>query len=477
VEESDPVSAPAAVATIRPRAQKGVLAFLAALALGMLVHFPIFFSSPTNQDEATVGSLAQGLLRGGHLYTNLVDRKPPLLFYAYALTFWSTHSNSLIPMRVITIALEAATGVVIGVAMCKAWRHRMAVAGIFVLATATFPYSDAHAAGFEPVMLLPITLAWWWSRKGMAIPAALALAVAILIKQPAAFTFVPVAYNLWRRPDGLRAVATMTATAALTCLGVGWLFGLHQFLFWNISGNTSYLGVYSVIPTLGIAALATSVYAASHVVMVWLAAKAWPEWRTQVDLWLWLASALLGVAVAGHFFGHYFFQVLPPLAAIGATQIAKVNLQRTLAVAGATTAVWLVGITILPKPDLPAYGAVVQTVDRLSKPNQPVFVWGSYSEITWASQRPMATRFPHTNFVTGIDQGQPTGGALHAMCSDLDRTKPTLVVDTSPADLRDANKVPLLSVQPLAEMMSSYEPVADVGGVMIYRLDKDWVGC
>ena len=45
--------------------------------------------------------------------------------------------------------------------------------------------------------------------------------------------------------------------------------------------------------------------------MVWLAAKAWPERKLQVDLWLWLVSALVGVAVGGHFFGHYFFQVLP----------------------------------------------------------------------------------------------------------------------------------------------------------------------
>ena len=101
-------------------------------------------------------------------------------------------------------------------------------------------------------MLLPITLAWWFSRRGLAVLAALALVVAVLIKQPAAFTIVPVVYNLWRRPDGRRQLAILTATGAGAYLAVAAVFGLRQFLFWNISSNGSYLGVYSLVGTLGV---------------------------------------------------------------------------------------------------------------------------------------------------------------------------------------------------------------------------------
>jgi hypothetical protein len=471
------VSAPTAVLTPRGRKQKGALAFGGIFALALVVHFPIFTSNRLDVDETTIGSIAQGLLRGGHLYTNLVDRKPPVLFYVYAVSFWTTHSNSLIPVRILTVGLEAATGLLIGVTLCQAWKHRLAVATLFVLGTATFPYNDAHAAGFEAFMLLPITLAWWFSRRGQAVLAALALVVAVLIKQPAAFTIIPVAYNLWRQPDGRRQLTVLTATGGLAYLAVAAFFGFRQFLFWNISSNGSYLGVYSLIGTVGVAALSTSVYAVSHAVMVWLAAKAWPERRQHVDLWLWLGSAFIGVAIGEHFFGHYFFQMLPPLAAICATQITWVTLRRTMAVAGATTALWLVLAVAMPRPDLPPYKAVVQQVDRLSTPKQSVFVWGSYSEVIWASGRPMATRFPHTNFVTGVDQGRPTKGALKDLCTDLDRTRPTIIVDTSPADLRDAGKVPLFSVSQMATLMTGYQPVADINGVVIYRLGRHWVGC
>jgi hypothetical protein len=471
------VSAPTTTRITLTRRQKGALAFAVIFGLALLVHFPIFTSNRLDVDEASIGSIAQGLLRGGHLYTNLVDRKPPLLFYIYAVSFWAFHSNSLIPVRVLTVALEAATGLLIGVTLCREWKHRLAVGALFVLGTATFPFNDAHAAGFEAFMLLPITLAWYWSRKGRAVLAALALVVAVLIKQPAAFTIIPVAYNLWRRPDARRQLALLTATGAGAYLVVAAAFGMRQFLFWNISSNGSYLGVYSLIGTVGVGALSTAVYAISHIVMVWLAARAWPERRANVDLWLWLGSAFIGVAVGEHFFGHYFFQMLPPLAAIGATQIGRVTLRNAMTVAGATTAVWL-GLTVaMPRPDLPPYKAVVREVDRLSTKNQSVFVWGSYSEVTWASERPMATRFPHTNFVTGVDQGRPTKGALGDLCSDLDHSRPTVIVDTSPADLRDAGKVPLFSVPDMANMMTSYQMVDDVNGVIVYRLARPWAGC
>jgi len=471
------VSAPTAIGVTRGRGQKAALALVGLLGLAYLVHFPIFTSNRLDVDEASVGSIAQGLLRGGHLYGNLVDRKPPVLFYLYAASFWTTHSNSLIPVRILIVGLEAVTGLVIGMALCQAWRHRLAIAALFIMGTATFAYNDAHAAGFEAAMLLPITLAWWFSRKGMAVAAALALVVAVLIKQPAAFTLLPVAYNLWRQPGGRRRLAIFTATGAVTYAVVALGFGWHAFLYWNISSNGGYIGVYSLVDTIGVALISTGTYAVSHVVMVWLAARAWPERKLQVDLWLWLASALVGVAVGGHFFGHYFFQVLPPLAAIGATQIGRVTLNKTMAVAGAATALWLAVTVAMPRPDLPPYKAVVKQVDRMTTPNQSVFVWGSYAEVTWAAQRPMATRFPHTNFVTGVDQAKPTKGALADVCRDLDRSRPTLIVDTSPAGLRDAGKVPLFSVSAMADVMAAYEPVSDVNGVIIYRLEHPWVGC
>jgi hypothetical protein len=453
------------------------LAVVGLFVLALVAHFPIFTSPVLDVDEATVGSIAQEILRGRHLYADLVDRKPPILFLVYAASFVVSGGDSLVPVRVLMVALEVATGLLIGWVVCTRWRHRLAVAALFVLGTTTFALADAHAATFEAFMVLPMTLAWWFSRKGKAVPAGIALAVAALVKQSAIFTLLPVLFNLWRQPNGPRRVAVMCSVFGAVYLTVGTSFGLRQFLFWNLTGNASYLGASSLVGLAGRAALTLLIYGVSHVVLVWLGARAWAERRQNLDLWLWLLSALVGVAIGQHFFGHYYLQVLPPLTAIAATQIDRVPLRRAMNIAVATTAVWL-GLSVLaPRPDLPPYVNLVAQIDRLSDREDPILVWGVFSEATWASSRPMASRFPHTNFVTGVDQGRPTEGALGELCADISARPPVLIIDTSPANLRDSGKAPMLDVPEMRAVLASYSRATTVDGIVIYKLRLPPVSC
>ena len=457
------------------------LAAAGLFALGLVAHFPIFTSPVLDVDEATVGSIAQEILRGRHLYGDLVDRKPPLLFILYALSFVIVGGGSLLPIRLMMVALEVACGLIIAATLCSRWRDRLVVAGLFVLGTATFPLADAHAASFEAYLILPMTLAWWFSRKGRAVPTGVALVVSTLVKQSAVFTVIPMIYNLWRQPNGPRKVGIMLATFGGLYLAVGSSFGLKQFLFWNLTGNASYLGASSLLGLAGRAILTLGIYGVSHVALVWLAARGWAERRAHLDLWLWLGSAVLGVLIGQHFFGHYYLQMLPPLAAVAATQVGRLNrveLGRVVGVTVVITALWL-GITVfvLPRPDLPPYVRLVDQIDQLSGPDEPILVWGVFSEATWASDRPMASRFPHTNFVTGVDQGGPTPGALADLCADLERTPPRLIIDTSPANVRDSGKAPIRDVPELASVLASYRRAADVNDIVIYQLVNPDVHC
>ena len=453
------------------------VSILGLFGFGLIVHFPIFTSPVLDVDEATVGSIAQEILRGRHLYADLVDRKPPILFLVYAASFLVTGGDSLLPVRVLMVALEAATGLLIGWVLCARWRHRLAIAALFLLGTAAFPLADAHAASFEAFMVLPMTLAWWFSRKGRALPAGIALAVATLVKQSAVFTLIPIVYNLWRQPNGPRRVLVMGGAFAGLYLTVGSRYGLRQFLFWNLTGNSGYLGAYSLLGLALRAGLTLVIYGLSHVVLVWLAGRAWVDRRQHLDLWLWLVSALVGVAVGQHFFGHYYLQVLPPLVAIAATQISRVPLRRALGVAAGVTAVWLIASVLVPRPNLPPYVKLVAQIDKLSDRNDPILVWGVFSEATWASSRPMSSRFPHTNFVTGIDQGRPTEGALADLCTDLTLRPPELIIDTSPANVRDSGKAPMLDVPQMRAVLKSYRRAATVDGIAIYKRFAPPVGC
>src|SRR5205807_2240161 len=83
--------------------------------------------------------------------------------------------------------------------------------------------------------------------------------------------------------------------------------------------------------------------------------------RHDLDLWLWLGTGLVAFAAGWRFFGHYWFQVLPPLcflAALGATTCWS-SLRRLLLVAVAAPAIaaWILAFS-LPRATGPTIRAL-----------------------------------------------------------------------------------------------------------------------
>ena len=98
---------------------------------------------------------------------------------------------------------------------------------------------------------------------------------------------------------------------------VALLVGPGELLFWTTIGNGSYLGISGqwgmILLTL---VLMTAGFAVLNLPIVWTLPRG-ARRRTaglgDTDLWLWLLSAALSVAVGLRFFGHYCLAP-PPLA-------------------------------------------------------------------------------------------------------------------------------------------------------------------
>ena len=86
-----PASAPAGPLPWR----RLLLVFVALLALAAFLRLPGWFVAVFNSDETFLATQAEVLNRGGELYLEAADRKPPLVPYLYALTFSVTGSTSL----------------------------------------------------------------------------------------------------------------------------------------------------------------------------------------------------------------------------------------------------------------------------------------------------------------------------------------------------------------------------------------------
>ncbi len=344
---------------------------------------------------------------------------------------------------------------------------------------ANFP-ADSQAAGFETFMLLPMTGAVVAAGRGRAVVAGLCLALACLCKQTAFVTALPMAYLLVRA-SGWPAVARAGAAAAGVIGATAIAFGPADFLMWTVTGNGGYLSLRgSLLGSVARGVGMTAAFLVLNGVLVWRAVVAHRRGTVDLDLWLWLAGGVVAVVAGFRFFGHYYLQLVPPLALIAASALPAPGREWRRMAAGLTVPV--VGMLLFSfstphaRGILP-YRDIADRVRELTTPDDRIFVWGTYPEIYWAANREPATRFIHTGFVTGTSGGRdpaavgptdgvPGGWAL--LAADLAASPPDLVVDTSSASIRHAELHPLEATFFWPDVVRDYRLVDVVDGVRLY---------
>lgn len=465
------------------RRRLGFLVVLVAVSLGL--HLPGLLVHLFNSDEASLATMAMVIDRGGRLYHDTADRKPPVVPYVYAAVAGITDSRDLRPVRAVGAVALALTAALLAGEAERRYRSRRAAWGcalLFLLGSVAFFPADTQAAGFELFMLLPMTASVVAAGRGRAVQAGLWLALACLCKQTAVTTALPVAWLLyqgggWRRP--VRAAVAGGSLIGATALA----FGPSQFLLWTVSGNGGYLALRgSVGATIGRAMGMTWAFIGINLALVLLAAGAARCRTATPDQWLWLAAAAFGVLVGLRFFGHYYLQVLPPLALLGAGVLPAIApAARRLAMGfTAVSAAVMCAVAFLPADErgLLPYGAVAAQVRRLSAPDDTVFVWGEFPEIYWASGREPATRFIHNGFLTGHTGGRPAGtgqasdglpGGWALLEHDLRVHPAALIVDTTGADIRGSQYYPLDRTELWLLVRRDYALVDTLQGVRFYR--------
>ena len=207
-----------------------------------------------------------------------------------------------------------------------------------------------------------------------------------------------------------------------------------------------------------------------------LAAIGARRWRADFDLWVWLAVSAAGVAAGFHFFGHYYLQLLPPLvllaAATAATPRARA-VQGVLIAAAVIAACFVVPAFSTPVP-APGYEQLAAAVAARTAPGDPIFVWGHLPQVYWAADRPPATRFLTTGFLTGYSRARApdhvglqyaTPGAWDELFADLDAHPPAVVVDLSERTYFPIAAFPRFA----AWLRANYHMATEVVGVPIYE--------
>ncbi|HEX2381589.1 MAG TPA: glycosyltransferase family 39 protein, partial [Acidimicrobiales bacterium] len=320
---------------------------LVFLLLAVVTHLPSLVRTEVlNPDEAFLATQAQVLNDGGRLYHDVVDRKPPIVPYIYAAVFRVTGSDDLVWVRVLAIGVYVVSALLLAAIARRRWGDKAGLAAgvLYLVASGGLVLEDSQPANFEVFMTPLICAAMYFGDRERTTTSGVFAALATLAKQTAATTMLPLAWMSWRR-ERMRGLVRLGAAFVIPVVVAAVLFGWGDFMFWVFTGTGGYLdasGSWGVATNRGLAS--TAIFLGANFAALLLVIVGVRRWREDLDLWLWLAGAFIGVAAGFRFFGHYFLQLGPPFAVLAAGTLARERPKvwiRTAVLAGASVIVFV----------------------------------------------------------------------------------------------------------------------------------------
>jgi 4-amino-4-deoxy-L-arabinose transferase-like glycosyltransferase len=487
------------------------LAVLGLVLLTVVTRLPALLHPQPIDDEAMYSVVANEIIDGGRLYADVVDRKPPLLFWTYAAVFETAGKFNWKALHVVTIVWTLGTMAglyVIGRRLFD--RNTGLIAALLYSVFQPWGTSKNLALNGELLMNLPIVWAWAIGFRRSSSPLRLELLAAggllcagFLLKQPAAIAAVPLGIYLllpsYRISRGVSVRASLTHATMLTAgffgvLGLAalalqaqgilhdafyWTFTDHSipYVFWDraILHTLAFIG--ACLPLLIGAALA---YRDDRGIWVDKA----PERLALLGL---LAVSAIGAAAGARFYPHYYIQLIPPLALLAAPHYAQLWSEKTQShhwllqprVTQAWLALTIAAFSIAHWKGLAWQRGPSETGQYLlehSAPDDRIFVWGQASKIYLDAQRRPACRyittFPLTGYIfgrslPGVDtRNRVLPGAWSALQQDFAKHSPVYIVEGYDRD----KQYPIHDFPILAKLIADrYQPVARTDDGTIYR--------
>jgi 4-amino-4-deoxy-L-arabinose transferase-like glycosyltransferase len=357
-------------------------------------------------------------------------------------------------------------------------------AGLLAATVGASPFIESFTLSGELLASLPAVLSLSCfcvylrtRRLHWLLLAGLLTGIAVLVKQSAFDAgLAAVAYLLWRERRrgvapasalvGAALVPIVVAAASATRLGA-WIYAVAGY---RLHGDSLVTG--SVADRFHQLWLSLPPAAKALGLLALLAAVGWR--RSPMLARLWLGAAVLGVVGGGNFHTHYYLQLVPPLAVLGAIGLRRLwlaaprpALAAAATAAGATLAAALpVALaspahqakTIWPRdPHLVHDAALARYVRTHTLPHQRVLALWADADLYYLADRPPAVPYLWARNVASIP------GALQSVRYVLATRRATLVlVVQRPAKLDPSGRTWRL-------LRRGYRRVVRIGGVGVYR--------
>ncbi|WP_225631709.1 glycosyltransferase family 39 protein [Streptomyces solaniscabiei] len=453
-----------------------LLPLLALLAC--VTRVPSFTRPLWNPDEGYLAVQARLLAHGGELYETVVDRKPPLVPWLYQAAFAVAGPESLTPLRVLAVLAQLATAVALASLARRRWGDTAGrTAGVlYLLISVGLNPEDAQAATFEVFMLPCTATAMWCADRRRPGAAGLAVGCAFLAKQTGGAVLLPVLLLCGARRAG---AARLVAGAVAPVLGAALVTDPAGFLFWTVTGSGTYASLGgSALPVLGRALANTGVLAVACAGLLPPVLRSLRVARPgTADLWLWLAASAGAVTVGLRFHGHYYLQLLPPLALLATAALRTASRERrmrALLVTASCCALFLTWGLFAPRAELDHARRLADTAAHRTRPGDRVLFWGMHPEAYWFAGRTPASRYLTAGLLTNYGGGRDgtmvgerygVEGTWRTFREELTAHPPALVVDDSRGKPYAPDHLPALR----RLLGAAYEEAGEVDGAVLYR--------
>ena len=497
------------------RSQRLIIWIVALVLLTVATRLPLLRLDRPIDDEVVYGVVAQTIVDGGVPYVNAVERKPPLLFYVYAAVLRTFGPSNWRALHLVEIAWILATMAGLFVVGRRLFDDDPGlIAALLYSIFQAWSYWNNLAFNGEVLMNLPIVWAYALGFSGQGsrrifnlfIAGAL-LAIAFLLKQPAAIALVPLAAYIvsssrlsstrfeWRDWFGPVASLFIGFSTVLVAIAV-WLFSrglLGDAFYWTITNHA----IPQVYWIKGIEnTLAFSAFCLPMTAGAWFSAIDSELWKTRRAerraLVALVVASLVGAASSGRFYPHYYIAVIPPCALLAAPWLAQVwrATGRELRV-GQLAQVWLAATVIVfavahtrGLSRQPAVSEAGQYLMTHSSAQDRIFVWGQETGIYVDAHRRPASRYIATFPLTGLIFGAPppsagdpptdtrariVPGAWDNLRKDFSLHEPAFIIDT---EATSSAIYPVRQFPALAQLLAAeYTPVAWTVEGVIYKRD------
>ncbi len=463
---------------------------LLALVAVCVLSVPAFCTTFLT-DMDTYAHQADKLLRGGVLYRDTIDTKPPMAVLQYAAVFAVAGGTNVAAVKVLTILVLIVSALLVRRVYSDLFLGRDGAnlaAVLFVLGSFGGFGGDFLSSNTEIPANLFILLGVWAmvSDRFAYRPARLLLAgasvgVAFLYRYQAGAPLAAYFFLLiLKRRDLDRPIRRLAALAVGFLAPIAVLIGyylsigairdlllLPEYDFFYLRGATPYWPTAALLVVAGLLTVLQLLIPAGAGAADVVRRRRVPA--PDAFLLLYLAISLGTFAIGSRFFGHYLIAALPPLALLAAAHLSRIGdapaprttfgraLRRYERHAVAflslqVAAFFMVNLAyFVTRPPEPRYPDLARIVRAHTTRTDRIFVWTTKTHLLFGLDRTYATRFLSNDFLVGRMYGTrnrlPTATADSArpaevhelwpiLMSDLRASPPKLIIDDTPEDSR-----------------------------------------